>query len=79
MELVEHDLEKRPRAALLALFFTHPYTPLRILSPIKREFIERFHSRSQHLGKCRRKKENFYVGQEFNSHRIFWNTNMAAV
>ena len=38
-------LEKETRAALLALFF------LRILgfSRIKTEFIEHFHSRSQHL------------------------------
>ena len=59
---------------LLALCFTHPYTPLRILFT-DYEGIYRMFSLSQPASM----KMSQNVRKEFNSHRIFWNTYMAAV
>ena len=41
--------------------------------------IERFHLRDHHLCKFIGTRKSFYIRKEFNSHRIRWNTNMAAV
>ena len=41
--------------------------------------IERFHSLGQHLCRFIGTKERVYIKKEFNSTRLSWNTNMAAV
>ena len=57
---------------------------------VRKQPIERFHSRGQHLCKSMTTNEIIYIRKEFNSHRIalvhqhgrrssFWKTNMAAV
>ena len=46
---------------------------------LRTQSIERFHSRGQHTCKLIETKGSVYIRKEFNSQRLVWYTNMAAV